>query len=83
MELALRLTPAGSVSVHERRLELATSLELTGELERGAAVLEEICETAPDDDLRACPALSLHDRLPPGRRVGVGRVRTGGDCDCA
>jgi hypothetical protein len=51
-----------------RRLELARYLELVGELERAAALLEDLSTTAPDADLRARALLHLSDLVY--RRIG-------------
>jgi DNA-binding CsgD family transcriptional regulator len=60
-ELALQLTPPGSIAVQRRRLELATCLELAGELERATALLEDLSATASDPDLLARALLRLSD----------------------
>jgi DNA-binding CsgD family transcriptional regulator len=67
-ELALQLTPAGTIAVQRRRLELATCLELAGELERATALLEELSRTASDPDLLARALLRLSDLVY--RRAG-------------
>ena len=67
-ELALTLTPPGSGAVQQRRLDLATYLELVGELERAGAILEELSATAADPDLRATALLRLSDLVY--RRAG-------------
>jgi DNA-binding CsgD family transcriptional regulator len=61
IELALQLTPSGSTAVQMRRLELATCLELAGELERATALLEDLSATASDPDLLARALLRLSD----------------------
>ena len=60
-ELALQLTPPGTVAVQKRRLELATCLELAGELERATTLLEDLSATASDPDLLARALLRLSD----------------------
>ena len=67
-ELALKLTPPESSAVQQRRLDLATYLELVGELERAGAILEDLSETAADPDLRASALLRLSDLVY--RRAG-------------
>src|SRR5262249_25442226 len=59
MELAVRLTPADSPALHDRRFELATYLELSGEFDDAALLLEELRDTTTDDDLRARALLLL------------------------
>jgi DNA-binding CsgD family transcriptional regulator len=68
IELALRLTPPGTTAVPKRRLELATYLELVGELERAAELLEDVSTTTPDSDLRAQALLGLSELVY--RRAG-------------
>jgi DNA-binding CsgD family transcriptional regulator len=68
-EAEAKLSFAGLASaVHIRRLELARHLELVGELERAAALLEDLSTTAPDADLRARALLHLSDLVY--RRIG-------------
>jgi DNA-binding CsgD family transcriptional regulator len=67
-ELALQLTPRGSIALQERTLELATCLELAGDLERAAALLEDLSSAATEPDLRARALLRLSDLVY--RRAG-------------
>jgi DNA-binding CsgD family transcriptional regulator len=67
-ELALKLTPPASDAVPQRRLDLATYLELVGELERAGAILDELSGTAADPDLRSRALLRLSDLVY--RRAG-------------
>src|SRR4051794_20364154 len=59
MELALQLTPVDGGTTQERRLELATYLELAGRFERATALLDEICADMPEGDLHARALLLL------------------------
>ena len=54
--------------MQERRLELATNLELAGDLERATALLENLSATASDSDLRARALLLLSNLVY--RRAG-------------
>ncbi|MDX6512246.1 MAG: hypothetical protein QOE36_1750, partial [Gaiellaceae bacterium] len=67
-ELAVRLTPPGTIAVQERRLELAMYLELVGELEQAALLLEDLSASASDFDLRAGALLRLSELVY--RRAG-------------
>ena len=67
-ELAVQLTPPESSALQERRLELATNLELAGDLVRATALLEDLSATASDTDLRARALLLLSNLVY--RRAG-------------
>jgi DNA-binding CsgD family transcriptional regulator len=58
-ELALRLTPAGSAARDERRLALASYLELAGDFDRARGLVEDVVATGPAGDLRARALLLL------------------------
>ena len=58
-DLALQLTPAGDAAVDARRLRLAKYLELSGQFEPATRLLEEICATVPEGDVRAEALLLL------------------------
>jgi DNA-binding CsgD family transcriptional regulator len=58
-ELALRLTPVGSPLLDERRLELADHLQLAGDFNGAARLVEELRETLASGDLRARALLML------------------------
>ena len=65
-ELALKLTPPASSAVQQRRLDLATYLELVGELERaGCDPGGSIRDGGRSRPPRECAASSLRSRVPP------------------
>jgi hypothetical protein len=58
-ELAVRLSPAESPSIGQRKLELAQHLHLAGDLDRAARLLEELAASLPAGDLKARALLLL------------------------
>jgi DNA-binding CsgD family transcriptional regulator len=72
-ELALRLTPAHSASRDERRLALASYLQLAGDLDRAIAVLDDMTSGLPPGDLLA-QALLLRSEVAY-RRSGESEAR--------
>src|SRR5262249_40860694 len=52
-ELAVRLTPPGSEARDERRLSLASYLQLAGDLDRAIVLLEDVASGLPPGDLLA------------------------------